>query len=322
MTKVRLNNAALLLIMTMPARYAAADCTSGTCNVWFDLRSTDAQLASDYADARKADAKYKGKTLFLQGQVLAVAPNAALTLNGNVTALMRYGYEDQASKLAVGDRLTLLCVGAGIVNGHPIVTNCVARDDSDRIPRLYQDGYRVESRWPSGNRQKSRASLVNFLVEALEKGAARVAQVRQPQNPRWDGCVSYVSLSEVQISGCVITFTKHTGMICDRTDEAPDRQSAFDDRDFTVRFSGLSHQRSYVASSDSVEGDSPTIRDFVLILTAASDGAISSTAQPKSAENRADSELSIPFESEDLANRTLRAFGSLIDTCSARRASQ
>jgi hypothetical protein len=95
------------------------------------IHVTSFQLWNEYrADEAKADAKYRDKLLSVTGKVREISATYTIYLEGGNGAengvVTRWAGAEvgKAGSIRVGDRLTLVCTGAGLVFKEPILLEC------------------------------------------------------------------------------------------------------------------------------------------------------------------------------------------------------
>lgn len=98
------------------------------------LKLSAAKLAGDYeANEVAADIKYKGKWLEIKGVVGSVNKDFAdavwVGIDGGSNPFMPIHAEgidaQKAAALTKGDRITVTCIGGGMIVGSPILRSCV-----------------------------------------------------------------------------------------------------------------------------------------------------------------------------------------------------
>ncbi len=89
------------------------------------------QLWNDYhASQPKADQKYRDKELLVSGRLRTISASYKLCLDGGkqqvdgVTAVLRNEDLVKAGTLQVGQTVSLVCTGAGVVFGEPLLLSC------------------------------------------------------------------------------------------------------------------------------------------------------------------------------------------------------
>lgn len=107
-------------------------------NIGSPLKVTAVDLSRKYdANEVAADNEYKGKTLWITGTVTAISKNAFnqpyLSLRGaemfhDVQASMDSSAQDQIATFRKGQKVSLICKGAGMIVLSPMATQCITLD--------------------------------------------------------------------------------------------------------------------------------------------------------------------------------------------------